>query len=176
MRKLILDLLEYSRVGRQIQEKTEVDCNDLLYEAVKLNRAVIDEKKALIDWNKLPTVTANRTGLLQVFQNLIGNALKYQRTGESPQIKITASETDTHWQFAVSDNGIGIEERYFEKIFIVFQRLHNKDEFSGTGIGLSICKKIIENHQGRLWVESQYGKGSTFLFTLIKSNPVDSLS
>lgn len=172
MRKLILNLLEYSRVGKQSHTKLEVDINDLLYEAIKFNSAVIQEKKAIIDWQNLPVVTANKTGLVQVFQNLIGNALKYQKPGIAPRVKITCTETCTHWQFSISDNGIGIEARYFEKIFIVFQRLHNKDEFSGTGIGLAICKKIVENHEGRMWVESEFGKGSMFYFTLIKPDRV----
>ena len=170
MRKLILDLLDYSRVGRQTHTKEKIDINEVLYESIKLNRALIDEKKAILNWSTLPVITASKTGLLQIFQNLLGNALKYQIEGNAPKIEINASETDNYWQFSVSDNGIGIEEKYFEKIFIVFQRLHNKDEFSGTGIGLSICKKIVENHDGRFWVESNYGKGSKFYFTVAKNN------
>ena len=169
MRRLILDLLEYSRVGRQLNTTECVDTNELLPEAIKLNKVAIDEKNAVIDWKNLPVINASKTTLLQVFQNLIGNALKYQKTGTTPLITITCAETESHWQFAISDNGIGIEERYFEKIFVVFQRLHNKDEYSGTGIGLAICKKIVENHQGRIWVESTYGIGSTFYFTISKN-------
>jgi len=169
MRRLILDLLEYSRVGKQVSIKVEIDTNDLVYEAVKLNRTAIEEKKALINWKNLPVIYASKTSLTQVFQNLIANALKYQMSGTVPLINISGSETDTHWQFSVSDNGIGIEERYFEKIFVVFQRLHNKDEYSGTGIGLAICKKIVESNNGKMWVESTYGKGSTFYFTISKN-------
>ena len=168
MRRLIFDLLEYSRVGRQANIKVEIDTNELLYEVIKLNRTAIEEKKANIDWKNLPVIYGSKTSLTQVFQNLIGNALKYQESGTSPVVTIAGSETDTHWQFSVADNGIGIEERYFEKIFVVFQRLHNKDEYSGTGIGLAICKKLIESCHGKIWVESIYGKGSTFYFTISK--------
>jgi len=168
MRRLILDLLEYSRVGRHPNIKAEVDANELVYEAVRLNKSAIDESKAVINCKNLPIINGSKTTLIQVFQNLISNAIKYYTAGERPIINIAASETPSHWKFEVSDNGIGIEERYFEKIFIVFQRLHSKDEFSGTGIGLAICRKIVENHQGTIWVESEYGKGSTFLFTIAK--------
>jgi PAS domain S-box-containing protein len=174
MRGLILDLLEYSRVGRQVNIKDEIDTNDLVYEAVRLNRVAIEEKKAIIDWKSLPLIYAAKTSLTQVFQNLIANALKYQKAGTIPLINIIGSETETHWQFSVSDNGIGIENRYFEKIFVVFQRLHNKDEYSGTGIGLAICKKIVESHNGRIWVESSFGEGSTFYFTILKNTLVQS--
>lgn len=168
MRRLILDLLEYSRMGRQVNTKERIDTNDLLGEVLKLNRSVVAEKKAVVDWKDLPVISGNKTAITQVFQNLVGNALKYQTSRSTPFVHIKGSETDTHWQFSISDNGIGIEEKYFDKIFIVFQRLHNKDEYSGTGIGLSICKKIIENHQGQIEVESEYGKGTTFNFTIAK--------
>jgi PAS domain S-box-containing protein len=169
MRRIILDLLEYSRVGRQTVDKTEVDTNNLLQQTIQLNKAVIDEKNAVIEWKELPVITGHETVLQQVFQNLIGNSLKYQKEGVRPVIKIEAADIGTHWQFAVSDNGIGIEPQYWEKIFVVFQRLHNKDEYSGTGIGLAICKKIVENHHGRIWVESNHESGSTFYFTISKN-------
>jgi PAS domain S-box-containing protein len=169
MRRIILDLLEYSRVGRQTMDKTEVDTNNLIQETIQLNKAVIDEKNAIIEWKDLPVITGHETVLQQVFQNLISNSLKYQKEGVRPVIKIEVTDIDTHWQFAVSDNGIGIEPQYSEKIFVVFQRLHNKDEYSGTGIGLAICKKIVENHNGRIWVESSPGSGSTFYFTISKN-------
>lgn len=170
MRRLILDLLEYSRVGRQISEKQLVDTNTLVNESVALSKTIIDEKKALVTFSGLPTVYGCESRLLQVFQNLIGNALKYQAPGAVPKVVISARESESHWEFAISDNGIGIEEKYFEKIFIVFQRLHNKDDYSGTGIGLAICKKIVESHDGKIWVKSVYGEGSTFYFTLAKQN------
>ena len=120
--------------------------------------------------DSLPVIEGSRSPLRQVFQNLIGNALKYSIRGVPVRIHIAAKECDTHWEFSVSDNGIGIEKEYFDKIFIIFQRLHNKDEFSGTGMGLAITKKIIENEGGKIRVESEVGKGSTFYFTLSKGN------
>jgi light-regulated signal transduction histidine kinase (bacteriophytochrome) len=112
-------------------------------------------------------VTADGTQLVPVFQNLIGNAIKF-RGDNFPHIYITAREKRNDWVFSIKDNGIGIEPEYFEKIFVIFQRLHGKDEYSGTGIGLAICKKIIERHGGKIWVESEYQNGSTFYFTLPK--------
>lgn len=167
MRQIILDLLEYSRVGR-IKEKASVDMNVVVKEAIELNAVTIKEKSAVIDADDLPTVTGNASALRQVFQNLIGNGLKYQRRNVAPVIRIRVIETETHWQFEVTDNGIGIESKYFDKIFIIFQRLHTKDEFSGTGIGLAICKKIVENHNGSIWVESEPGKSTSFYFTIAK--------
>jgi two-component system, chemotaxis family, CheB/CheR fusion protein len=168
MRRIILDLLEYSRVGRKNNDKVNVNVNDILEEVVQLNGQIVREKNADILWQDLPTLKGSKTALQQVFHNLIGNALKYQMNNQKPVIEINTTETDSHWQFSVKDNGIGIEPQYFDKIFVVFQRLHNKDEFSGTGIGLAICKKIVENHNGKIWVESEYGKGSSFHFTIAK--------
>jgi len=105
-----------------------------------------------------------------VFQNLLSNSLKYQKKGKSALINISCEETEEYWKFSVSDNGIGIDPDYFDKIFIIFQRLHNKDEYSGTGMGLAVTKKIIENLGGKIWVASEEGKGSTFYFTILKTN------
>jgi signal transduction histidine kinase len=168
MRTMILDLLQYSSVGNTQYEFELMDMNALMKEFVRLNHASIDEKNASVTWGDLPVIKAARAPLLQVFQNLIANGIKYQKPGSRPEIDIQASETDTHWQFSVSDNGIGVEPQFFEKIFVVFQRLHNKNEYSGTGIGLAICKKIIESHQGQIWIESTVGEGSTFYFTIHK--------
>ncbi len=168
MRKIILDLLEYSVAGKKTYEAESININELLYESIQLNRKAIEEKNALIEWGDLPIINGNTTSLQQVFQNLIANALKYQKPDVKPVITINASETPTHWQFSIADNGIGIDPRFFDKIFIVFQRLHNKDEYSGTGLGLAICKKIVENHGGKIWVESELEKGSTFYFTIAK--------
>lgn len=169
MRRIILDLLEYSRVGRKGENYETVSANDLLLEALELNKAQIEEKEARILYQKLPLLVANRSALLQVFQNLISNALKYQRPGTIPGINISFVEDEKQIIFSIQDNGIGIETQYFEKIFVVFQRLHNKNDYSGTGIGLAICKKIIEHHKGRIWLESMPGKGSTFFFSIPKS-------
>jgi two-component system CheB/CheR fusion protein len=168
MRKIILDLLEYSMVGRDTNETELVNTDELLFEAVQLNRKVIEEKNALIEWGDLPTINGHRSSIQQLFQNLIGNSLKYQKNEVKPIITISAIETKTHWQFSFSDNGIGIDQKFFEKIFILFHRLHNKDEYSGTGIGLAICKKIVENHGGKIWVESTLGNGCKFNFTIVK--------
>jgi PAS domain S-box-containing protein len=168
MRKIILDLLEYSRIGRKDDIIETFNVEELLVEAIKLNKIKIDETNALIHWQNLPNIKGSKAALLQVFQNLIGNALKYQMPEEQPQININVEEKEKYWQFEVKDNGIGIEEKYFDKIFIIFQRLHNREEYSGTGIGLAICKKIVENHGGKIWVTSKKEKGSSFYFTLMK--------
>jgi light-regulated signal transduction histidine kinase (bacteriophytochrome) len=122
----------------------------------------------VITFDPLPVIKAAKTPMQQVFQNLINNGIKYQKPGSQPKIHITFSETKTYWQFEVSDNGIGIDQQFYEKIFVVFQRLHHKNEYSGTGIGLAICKKIIENHNGKIWMDSVVGQGSTFYFTISK--------
>jgi PAS domain S-box-containing protein len=168
MRKIILDLLEYSRLGKKGYQVEKIAVDKLLEDVVNLNQTSIKEQKAKVIWENMPIVNANRTSLQQVFQNLIANALKYKQNGVQTVIKIDAIQTNTHWRFSVSDNGIGIEPKFFQKIFIIFQRLHNKDEYSGTGIGLAICKKIIENYNGKIWVESVAGQGSTFYFTISK--------
>lgn len=168
MKKLIMDLLEYSRVGSNKDDFTEIETDALLKEVVNVFLTRIDEMKAEIVVGKLPDIRANRTQMFQLFQNLIGNALKYH-TGESPRVEIEGKEEEHHYLFSVRDNGIGIKPIFFEKIFVLFQRLHHKNEYSGTGIGLAICKKIIDKHGGRIWVESEPGKGSCFYFTISKS-------
>ena len=130
-------------------------------------RAAIEEAGASVTYDALPTIEADDLQLTQLFQNLIGNALKF-RSASVPRIQISAKEKEHEWQFSVHDNGIGIEAQYFERIFMVFQRLHNKGEYPGTGIGLAICKKVVERHGGRIWVESRPADGSAFHFTLPK--------
>ncbi|MBS1634490.1 MAG: PAS domain S-box protein [Bacteroidetes bacterium] len=169
MRKIILDLLEYSRVGRKEFEREDVNINEIIEAVLVLNKNRITEKEAVVRWDPMPTIKASKSAIQQVFQNLIGNALKYQKKGRNPEVYIHATETPGYWQFAVSDNGIGIEPQFFEKIFVIFQRLHTRDEYSGTGIGLAICKKIVEIHKGRIWVESTPDAGSTFYFTISKN-------
>ncbi len=169
MRQIILDLLEFSRVGNYEEAPEKVDLPELVKEVQLLQRKVIEEKQATVVTAALPMVMSYRLPLLQVFQNLIGNALKYVRQDVTPFVKIDFQETDQEWTFSVADNGLGIEEEYFEKIFILFQRLHQKTEYSGTGMGLAIVKKIVDHLGGKIWVDSTIGKGSTFYFTLPKN-------
>ena len=171
MRKIIQDLLEYSRVGWQKYHYEKININLLLNEVVNIYSNTTDKKKVIISWNDMPEIMAAKIPIQQLFQNLIGNAVKYQQLDTIPEITITATAFEQYWQFEVSDNGIGIDPEYFNKIFVIFQRLHNKDEYSGTGIGLAICKKIVENHNGKLWVKSLPGQGSSFYFTIPKSEP-----
>jgi len=170
MRQIILDLLEFSRVGRTEDDLEELDLNKLVNEILALFRKQIEEKGAKILFDNLPVVQTYKTPMRQVLQNLIGNSLKYLKPGTKPVINILCEEAVDHWTVSVKDNGIGIDPAYFEKVFIIFQRLHNKDEYSGTGMGLAITKKIIENLGGKIWIESAEGQGSTFYFTLFKNN------
>lgn len=168
MRKIILDLLEYSRVGKISIKYETIALQEVIDDIIKLNKITIDDCNASITVAKLPVIVAMKTLMQQLFQNLILNALKYHTSGTPPVIGIRCSENEEFWEFSVADNGIGINERFFERIFVIFQRLHNRDEYSGTGIGLAICKKIVEAHGGRIWVESEEGKGSIFYFTIKK--------
>jgi PAS domain S-box-containing protein len=168
MRLIILDLLEFSRVGKTEDSLELVDLNAILEEIKFLYRKKIEEKGATINYATLPAINFYKAPIRQVLQNLISNALKYSRENEKPVINITVTESKTLWKVEVEDNGIGIEEEYFNKIFIIFQRLHNKDEYSGTGMGLAITKKIIENIGGQIWLKSTEGKGTTFYFTIPK--------
>lgn len=166
MRQIILDLLEFSRVGRMEGKKETVDLNEVMEEIRILFRKEIRDKNATILLDPLPVIQINKTPLRQVFHNLISNALKYSRKEIPVQIQITAVDKKTHWQFAVADNGIGIEKEYFDRIFIIFQRLHGKEEYSGTGMGLAVTKKIVETWGGKIYLESTVEKGSKFYFTL----------
>jgi PAS domain S-box-containing protein len=165
MQGLINDLLAYSRANRLQTPDTEVDCDQVLKELTKAMDPTVKSVRGRIVFEKLPVVWARESAIMQLFQNLIGNALKF-RSEEPPVINISVAREKNEWVFSVKDNGIGIEPQYRERIFQIFQRLHTRDKYPGTGIGLSICKKIIENIGGRLWVESDYGKGSTFYFTI----------
>jgi PAS domain S-box-containing protein len=167
MKQLIEDLLAYSRVGTRGREFHAVATDAPLRRALLNLKSAIDEAGATVSYEGLPTLEADELQLAQLFQNLIGNALKF-RSASVPRIYISSTEKENEWEFAVRDNGIGIESQYFERIFMVFQRLHNKGDYPGTGIGLAICKKVVERHGGRIWVESQLGEGATFYFTLPK--------
>ena len=168
MRRIITDLLDYSRVSRMASEIGKIDLNELMKEVLILNNHAIKENKAAIKVAHLPVVLGSRGPLMQVLQNLLGNALKYRTPDLAPSIKVSSSEDNHYWQVCVSDNGIGIDPKFHEKIFVLFQRLHGRQEYEGTGIGLAICKKIVDNHGGRIWVESDGKKGSTFCFTIKK--------
>jgi signal transduction histidine kinase len=165
MQVLIQDLLAFSRVGRNGAASASVDCNAVMEEVRQTLSTAIQESGTLITHGKLPAIWVDRTQITQVFQNLIGNAIKF-RGKEPPVISVEAEELDNRWLFRVSDNGIGIAPEYAENIFVVFQRLHARTEYPGNGIGLAICKKIVERYGGRIWVESQGGSGSTFKFTM----------
>lgn len=168
MRQIILDLLEFSRVGRFDGQSEKVDINEVVKEIVTLYRKQIEETGAEIYFENLPVVQSYKSPLRQVIQNLVGNSLKYQQPAKKPVINICSKEFDDHWQFSIQDNGIGIASDYFQRIFVIFQRLHNKDEYSGSGIGLAIVKKIVETMGGEIWIESKEGEGSTFFFTIKK--------
>jgi light-regulated signal transduction histidine kinase (bacteriophytochrome) len=165
MQALIVDLLQYSRVGRRGQPFSAVSLNAVLDEVRSQLSTVVSETGAVIDCLELPTVQGDRIQLVQLMQNLIGNGIKYCRAAV-PRIEVSASRGDGEWLVAVRDNGIGIPRKFRERIFKIFQRLHTRDEYAGTGIGLAICKRIVERHGGRIWVESEAGQGSTFCFTL----------
>ncbi len=179
MQTLINDLLNYSRVSTRGQPFKLVDCDVILQRAIANLQIAIADSQAIVTHDNLPRVMADTTQLTQVFQNLIGNAIKFCQN-QQPQIHIgVAKETPNsdeeslnsipladEWLFSIRDNGIGLESQYAERIFIIFQRLHGRDKYPGTGIGLAICKKIIERHGGRIWVESKPGQGSTFYFTI----------
>lgn len=167
MKKLIQDLLQYSRVGTNKESVVSVDCNEVMKTVLNVLSLSISETKATINVKSLPVVNGIQSQMVQLFQNLIGNAIKYH-SDAAPVIEVGCTDKKELWEFYVKDNGIGIDPKFFDKIFIIFQRLHNKTEYSGTGIGLSICKKIVERHNGVIRVESAPGKGSTFYFTFPK--------
>jgi signal transduction histidine kinase len=170
MKLLIQDLLAYSRVGTRGGAFAQVNLTDV-FETITANlRIAIDECGATITHDPLPVLTGDATQLTQLFQNLVGNALKF-RGQRPPVIHVSAVKQDKHWLFGVRDNGIGIDPQFFDRIFAVFQRLHTREQYAGTGIGLSICKKIVERHGGRIWVESTPGEGTTFFFTILAAAP-----
>ena len=168
MRQIIIDLLEYSRAGTQKVELQKLDLNNEIAEVLSLLHSSINKKNIDLVIDELPEIDYSKTAIRQLFHNLIGNAIKYSKKGGKPKIEISYKDFKEQYQFTISDNGIGIDPKYHEKIFLIFQRLHSKSEYSGTGLGLAICKKIVEKYGGNIWVESQFGKGSNFYFTIPK--------
>ena len=169
MQRLIVDLLTYSRVGTKAKALVPTNLNDVLERSVRNLTVAIEESGAKLNTVELPTVQGDGVQLTQLFQNLIANAIKF-RSERPLEIRIGVQQEPGAWHFTVSDNGIGIPKKDFDRIFIIFQRLHTREKYPGTGIGLSVCKKIVERHGGRIWVESEEGKGTTFHFT-ISSEP-----
>ncbi|MDB9512430.1 response regulator [Kamptonema animale CS-326] len=165
MQSLIDDLLEYSRVSKKSKDFEATDCNQIFEEACGNLHLAIRKNQATVSRCDLPIVIGDCSQMVQVFQNLIGNAIKYRRD-YPPIIHLSVERRETDWLFSVSDNGIGIDSKHSERIFQIFQRLHTQEEYTGTGIGLAICQKIVERHGGKIWVESQLGAGATFYFTL----------
>lgn len=164
MQTLVNDLLSLSRVSSQGKEQQAVDCNEVLATVLRDLKMLVKETGAVIESETLPVVIADKGQLGQVFQNLISNAIKF-RGQEAPRIRISAKLKGRECEFLVSDNGIGINPKYFDQIFVIFQRLHTRDVYEGSGIGLALCKKIIERHGGKIWLESREGEGSKFYFT-----------
>lgn len=165
---LISDLLQYSRVHRKGNPFAEVDLNEVgnIVKAHLMNR--ISETGAKVTFGPMPKVLGDSFQLIRLLQNLVDNALKFKRPDSIPEVNVTVEDRGDYWKFAVSDNGIGIDDKFYSRIFVIFQRLHAREEYEGTGIGLAVCKKIVERHGGEMWVTSEPGKGSTFFFTIKK--------
>jgi light-regulated signal transduction histidine kinase (bacteriophytochrome) len=168
MKKLVNDLLAYSRIGTNKEEFTVTDLNEAMGYVIFVLDEDIKKNQAVITVKPLPVIMANKTLISQLFMNLVSNSLKYHG-GKIPEIEVGLTEEHDKYIFYVKDNGIGIDPKFFDKIFIIFQRLHNRTEYSGTGIGLAICKKIVETHKGKIWLKSEPGIGSTFYFSIPKN-------
>ncbi len=167
MQVLIDDLLTYSRVTTKSKEFESVHLNSIADEVIDILELPIKENNAQINYGKLPVVSVDFRQMKQLFQNLISNSLKF-RNAKDPVVDITAQDEGDHWLIKIEDNGIGFDMQYAEQIFVAFKKLHNRAEYSGSGIGLSICSKIVERHGGKIWAESEPGKGARFFFTLQK--------
>lgn len=165
MQRLINDLLSYSLVSTRQKPVKSTDCNAVLGKVVANLSVTIEQNNVIITNDDLPTVMADASQMQGVFNNLVGNAIKF-RSEHAPRVHISAKQDRNKWLFSVQDNGLGIDPQYKDKIFLIFQRLHSKEEYPGTGIGLAICKRIVEHHGGKIWFDSDVGKGSTFYFTL----------
>lgn len=166
MQKMIFDILAFSRVGREEVIIEKVNCNQIVKEILSEFESIIEQRKAVITYDKLPELETSQTLLRILLQNLIGNALKFQDGSKTPEVHIEARWEAGTWQFCIRDNGIGIDPKFHEKVFAIFQRIHRRDEYPGTGIGLSTCKKFIELIGGAIWFDSIPGKGTEFFFTL----------
>jgi PAS domain S-box-containing protein len=168
MQDLVKGLMDYSRIGK-VKELAAIDCDKIIYEVLSDMSTVIKEKKAQITVSKLPVIYGYPTEIRLIFQNLISNSLKFTKKGSIPEINVNAKEVNDNWHFSIQDNGIGIDEKNISKIFKIFKRLNNRDQYEGTGIGLSHCEKIIDLHGGSIWVDSKLGQGSVFNFTIPKN-------
>ena len=174
MKQLIEDLLAYSRVTAKGRPIAVVDTRNSVTLALRNLGAAINESGAEVDCDGLPPVRADGVQIVQLFQNLVGNAIKFRTPGVPPRVHIEAGHAPgdpRQWQFRVSDNGIGIDPKHFDRVFAIFQRLHTRREYPGTGIGLALCRRIVESCQGRIWVESEPGQGTAFVFTLPEIDP-----
>jgi light-regulated signal transduction histidine kinase (bacteriophytochrome) len=165
MQQLINDLLAYSRVGTRGKPPVPTDFEDVFSEATANLKMATEEAGAVVTHDQLPTAMADKLQMVQLFQNLIGNAIKF-RGKDVPRVHVSAKQEEENWVFSVRDNGIGIDPQFHDRIFTIFQRLHGREEYPGTGIGLAVSKKIVERHGGRIWLESELGKGTTFYFTI----------
>jgi hypothetical protein len=165
MEMMIGDLLAYSRITTQVKPFERCDCKEILLEVLTNLQVSIKESEAIVTYDNLPVLVGDRNQLWRVFQNLIANAIKF-RSDKPPHVHVGVQKKEKEWEFAVRDNGIGIPQEAYERIFMIFQRLHTHKEYKGMGIGLALCKKIIEHHNGRIWVYSVIGSGSSFFFTL----------
>lgn len=166
MQRLINDLLAYSRVGRKGGEPMPIEFDEVVHTALENLKSAIADSGATVTVGAMPHVVGVRLQLLQLMQNLISNAIKFRRDGVAPTVAIAARRDGAMWHIVVEDNGIGIDPQYVERVFLIFQRLHGRDRYPGTGIGLAIAKKVIDYHGGRIWIESTPGQGSRFNFTL----------
>lgn len=168
MKAIINDLMLYSRAGKFDKDLEVVELNKVMSDIQSLLRRRLTDLNATLNVDEMPAIKGYYGPIRQVFQNLISNSLKYSKKDVLPMVKVGYQEKDKEWVFFVQDNGIGIEEEYYDKIFVIFKRLHRYNEIAGTGMGLTVCKKIIENLGGKIWLESKYEKGSTFYFSIPK--------
>jgi light-regulated signal transduction histidine kinase (bacteriophytochrome) len=169
LQALIMGLLEFSRVRTHGKAFEEVKVGDILSHVIKHLEVMLQTAGASVEYGEMPVIRADEGQITRLFQNLISNAVKFRKEGVAPLIRISAEKTGGDHIFTVSDNGIGIDPQYYQQIFTIFQRLHSREEYPGTGIGLSICKRITERHGGKIWVESEPGKGSSFIFSIPSS-------